>query len=344
MAWVPRASKRRLSLELLATKRIIAGRNAVRAEWSSLLAGAHCADPKLPPTAPGYFLDRHAFARLGGSKYLSANPVPGFDLWERYDRLKLLESFCVPVRTLHHWRPKAEQPTGLGEFYRQLRSRWAAFANDVGLPRESSDLMDATECTWREVFDQTVFYPRGPAIPGATFHDLISDQDRQAIRRHYGAQAPIDFYCFIQQVHETVHIAQTGEPLLNEIVQASLWAEFLDRNPDLWIFQRNSQTGQSTVREISLVRRLPGLWRCAIDSGLDTAAMADKCGVQGTYFVLCLWANRFDAKLLRYAGYMSGVAQTLAICGDDELVASLASRLLRACTAQRLQRLGVPRI
>ena len=202
--------------------------------------------------------------------------------------------------------------------------------------------MDATECTWREVFDQTVFYPRGPAIPGAIFHDLISDQDRLAIKCHYGPHAPIDFYCFIQQVHETVHMTQIGEPLLNEIVQASLWIEFLDRNPDLWTFQRNSQTGRSAVRETSLIRKLPEFWRCAIDAGLDTATMIDNCGVPGTYFVLCLWANRFDAKLVRYAGYLSGVAQTMAVCDDDEQIVRLASRLLRASTAKRLQCLNVP--
>ena len=260
------------------------------------------------------------------------------------DRTRLLSSFCVPTQTLCGWQPKPEQPTGLTEFYWQLRARWAAFAADVGLPREVSDLMDATECTWEEVFAQTVFYPRGPAIPGATFHDLISDLDRQTIRCDYGPHAPIDFYCFIQQVHETVHMTQTGEPLLNEIVQASLWIEFLDRNPDLWTFQRNSKTGRSAVREISLVRKLPGLWEDAINADLDTAAMIENRYAPGTYFMLCLWANRFDAKLVRYTGYLSGVARTMTGCHDEEQISWLASRLLRARTAKRLQRLNVSRI
>lgn len=332
------------SADLLATDRITEGRHAVGVEWSHRVADAHRADPKLLPVAPGYFLDRHAFARLRHPLHITANPAPGFDPHKWQDRTKLLELFCVPARTLGGWRPEADQPTGVGGFYQQLRSWWKAFGTRIGLPREVSDLMDAAASTWREVFDQSIFYPRGPAIPGATFHDLISDEDRQVIRNHYGGQAPVDFYCFIQQVHEAVHVVQTGEPLLNEVVQASLWVEFLDRNPALWTFQRNSQNGRSAVRELALVRRLPDLWERAIDAELDAAALTDNIGAPGTYFVLCLWANRFDAKLLRYASYLSGVAQAFALSGSDEQVRYLASRLLRARTAQRLQRLGVPRI
>lgn len=212
---------------LLSTTRIIDGRRAVQAEWSRHVADAHRADPKVPAAAPGYFLDRHAFARLTRPRCITANPAPGFDPRISRDRARLLELFCVPAKTLNGWRPEAEQLTGAGDFYQQLRSRWAGFAGDIGLPAEATEFVDAASSTWRAVFDQSVFYPRGPAIPGATFHDLIGDEDRLVIRRLYGPLAPIDFYCFIQQVHEAVHVTQAGEPLLNEVVQASLWLSSL---------------------------------------------------------------------------------------------------------------------
>jgi hypothetical protein len=66
--------------------------------------------------------------------------------------------------------------------------------------------------------------------------------------------------------------------------------------------------------------------------------------VPGTYFVLCLWANRFDAKLVRYAVYLSGVAETFASSKGDDQIGRLASRLLHANNSQRLQCLDVARI
>ena len=177
-----------------------------------------------------------------------------------------------------------EDPTSLSPFYGHLRRMWSDFAQAKALPTELLDIPDAKHWTWLDVFNDSVFYPRRPAIPGPIFADLIDEDDRKVARDQFGDRWAIDFYCFLQQVHESIHRAQTGEPLLNELVQASLWIAFLDRYPELWVLQRNTRTGACAVREIATVTSNPWLADSAVASGLDTARLVDEQFDAGTTF------------------------------------------------------------
>ena len=153
-----------------------------------------------------------------------------------------------------------------------------------------------------------MFFPRMPAIPGANYYDFLDDSDRKRVEASYGRQSAVEFFCFMLQVHEGVHELQVGEPLFNEIVQASLWIKFLDEGK-YWDFQRNSVSGRSCNLEIRVVRRHPWIFQAAISSGLDTYSMIPPQS-PGTYSKICGLAAQFDDHESTYGGYLKA-AQVL---------------------------------
>lgn len=199
-------------------------------------------------------------------------------------------------------------PHGLSPFYSELRHRWRAFGLRMGLPNTWSDLPDATRSSWGEVLDRSVHFPGLPVFRGATFVDQLPGSTAEALLREHGRQGIVDFYCFMLQVHEVAHEVQTGEPLLNEIVQAAVWCAFLDAE-ELWDFQ--AADGICLVRERVVVRRFPELAQRAMDAGLDTPSMVRRMATSDTYTSLCLEAHHFDTGQLRYAAYLSEATRLL---------------------------------
>jgi len=126
------------------------------------------------------------------------------------------------------------------------------------------------------------------------------------------------------QVHERVHQFQTGEPLLNEVVQAAIWSRFLTEE-SLWAYQRD--TRRELVREMTVVNEFPELFDAALASGLDTAAMMADLGVGTAYFACCLLANRFDAGLLRYDQYLQQLLGLLRVRGNRRAVRDITIAL-----------------
>jgi hypothetical protein len=323
------ARSRRLDPALLNTGRIVARRRVVSEQWSASNALASVRDRRIPASAPSYFADRYAFAGLEHPTGIDVRHIPSLVPLDQEQRQRVLRAVVVPCHALDGWRPVPGHTTQVGAFYQDLRRRWAQFATQTGLPQGLQQLSDAADMTWQDVFDESIFYPGGPAIPGATFFDTVSERDRQHLRRVFGPTSAIDFYCFMHQVHEHVHMYQTGEPLLNEIVQAHLWVAFLDANPDLWPFQINYETKVSAVRELSLVRVTPMLLPAALNARLDTARMVADVAPDGSYFVLCLLANRFDSGVIRYARYLAAVEAVLTQPATTDSLAELTSALLR---------------
>ena len=294
------------------SSRITARRPAARAAWRAATAYASEHDYLVPSELPGYFVDRYAFGMLRWPALIFRPAMPGFprDHTAR-QRADILRRFLRPSHALGGWQANPEEPTSLSPFYGHLRCMWSDFAQAKALPIGLLDVSDATQWTWLDVFNDSVFYPRRPAIPGPVFADLIDDQDRKAARDQFGDGWAIDFYCFMQQVHESIHTAQTGEPLLNEVVQASLWIAFLDHYPELWVLQRNTRTGVCAVREIAAVSSNPWLADSAVASGLDTARLVDERFDDGTYFRCCHLANKFDASKIKYSLYLDHVSRLL---------------------------------
>jgi hypothetical protein len=306
-----------------ATERIVRERSAAARHGARLRRTAVATDPLIAPQLPGYFIDRHAFRRQrlirGRARGLtfSAPPAAG--------RSAYLAALVRPARRLNGWVPSPDGSTGTGDFYESLRRRWKEFGTRAGLPSGAARLPDARLLTWRQVMDESVFYPAAPVFRGATFIDALAETSATAILNEVGPGGVIDFFCFMLQVHETMHHHQTGEPLLNEVVQAWIWSRFLTEE-SLWEFQRG--TTHSLVREAQVVERYPELVDAAATARLDTAKMIQSISADNAYFTCCLLGYLFDTGDLRYGDYLARIEDALANRANSKAMRDIAMSLL----------------
>lgn len=305
------------------SKRILRKRRHASDRWVGLRREAYTADHLVEPQLPGYFVDRYAFRELPFQ--LSSPPEPHLFRPPISDRARYLASIVKPANRLGGWAPLPEGDTDPSDFYGFLVRQWAGYCRRIGLPDEVASLRDARLMKWGQVLNDTIFYPAPPVFKGATFIDALDDASAGAILPSVGIAGVIDFYCFMLQVHETVHRHQTGEPLLNEVVQAALWARFLSEE-SLWTFQRGANG--SLVREITITSRHEMLVDSAAAVGLDTAAMITSTAAGNAYFACCLLANRFDHGVMRYAEYLERLDQLLVARTDHKAVRALAASML----------------
>jgi len=283
-------------------------RAEVAAEWERAVGNFASLDDRIPARLPGYFADRFAFV---AAERLTGPIVPGFDLPAALEsRDQVIERFRRPAVSIGGWVPELGSPTGLGDAYAEFLSLWREFITRHNVFPKPFCPLDRSKGTWREVFDDSVFYPRPPAIAGAEFFDRLGDGNRKAIIARWGASAPIDFFCLMHQFHETIHRNQVGEPLLCEVVQAAIWARFV-LECGLSDFQHDPATGLSCIRESDLIARHSWLFEHSISGGLDTAQMIDAVAPSGTYWLLCRWANLFDQGCFNYNQYLNGVSDIL---------------------------------
>ena len=276
----------------------------------------HRLDPAAPIALPDYFVDRYAARRhpllAGPWATFEAKAVPS-----RPPAARAWKAVLRPSDRLDGWIPKPESLTQVGRLYRRLACDWKQFVSDQGLPPAAGVLPDASVLTWAEILHRSVHYPGPPVFAGANYLDALSQDQAQHLLAQYGARGAIDFFCFMAQVHEHMHFLQTGEPLLNEVVQAATWTAFLS-NRDYAFFQGGDDLG--LVREYRVVSRQPRLLAAAIDSSLDTAATVRRLGVDGTYFACCALACAFDLGRIRYGGYLDKLDSLLDVAHDLDAV------------------------
>jgi len=297
------------------TQRIMS-RRLTAAWWWNLHAPKFHHDRWLPRSIPGYFIDRYAFWLAKPIERFGYRPRP-----PKFNRRALgrtrdeyLRRYLLPSTALGGWMPIPSMATGVGDLYDELRSLWLAQCYRVGLVGSVTRIPDVRELTWRDIFDASVFYPRPPVFRGATYWDRLPDERRRRLIATYGSGAPVDFYCFMQQVHETVHAAQTGEPLLNEIVQAAIWTRFLDAN-SLWAFQTRSD-GTAMIREYHVIRQHNHLLEQAVAAKLDTAVLLDRLAPTDAYELCCTAASVFEHSKINYARYLDVVCIILTRAND----------------------------
>lgn len=312
--------------------RVFQCRARVARDWARSMRPLASHDARVPARLPGYFSDRFAFmAAHRGASSVEYEEAPGFDVESAlYSYLETVRAALRPTHSLNGWAVDLHRQAELTDFYESLIRRWNEFAVGLSLPSALTRLESLGQLTWHEIFERSIFFPRAPVISGPNFFDLLANSDREAARRRFGANAPIDFFCFMQQVHETIHAAQTGEPLLNEVVQAALWVRFLNDAGDLWCLQRNSATGRRCIAEAAVVDAHPTLVRWAVHAGLDTYRLVTANAVPGAYNLLCLWAHSMDRRRIRYREYLEGVRLALTRMADNAWVLSTAKSLSQA--------------
>jgi hypothetical protein len=306
----------------------VAGREEGAAIWARMAdrsAGAEICGPR---QLPGYFADRLAAAVLAGRTDLAEDWVRSHQAgWPQTsaEYRRRLQQCWVPTRSLDGWVPTDAQPPRDSAFSGWLRDRWRIYVADQRLPGQLADIEPLDGQTWASLSQRSVFYPLTPALPGANYFDALSDSDRAEAIDRFGPTAPIDFFCFMLQVHENAHLHQVGEPLLNEIVQAAMWVGFVDTE-DLWCLQRNSETGRSCCLELELVRDQPRLLELTTVS-VDSAVSFSQAWSYERYEQVCAWSHCFDLGAIRYGEYLRGVGDLLARSTPDPSAESRAAGL-----------------
>ncbi|HMR94400.1 MAG TPA: hypothetical protein PKE05_02585 [Microthrixaceae bacterium] len=313
------------------TRRIVSRRSLARRFWRIVQIGH--ADERAPKSMPGYFADRYAHALASPPSEVEWRSLSKRARWRlETDFEQMVGSRARPTAHLQGWVPNPVCPTEVGDLYQDLRRRWAAHCYANGLPASVAELLNAASMTWSDVFAASVFFPQPPVFLGVNYWDKLSEEARSVVVDTFGPSAPIDFFCFILQVHETVHGAQTGEPLLNEIVQAALWMDFLDAN-ELWVFQV-AANGDPLVREHEIVRSHPEIASRARAAAFDTAVMIDRLAPTDAYALCCATANQFNRGTLRYSEYLTRISEILGRADDSEW---LDSQLKGGDAASRLR-------
>jgi hypothetical protein len=294
-----------------------ADRRAARAEaarvWQATVTARLARGLLVGPTElPPYFVDRFAHVlQTCGSVALREAIVAHQQRWPNNARewAELVARSWIPASSLDGWTPTGRIPPRLTEFGKELRRRWAAHIATIGLPRGLGRLPEVDGRSWLDLAGDSVFHPLEPAIPGANYFDMLDETDRTFVLKSFGPTAPVDFFIFMLQVHESVHAFQTGEPLLNEVLQGALWVEFLDAH-GLWRLQRNSKTGRACSLEEGLVRQHPELGSLP-SAGMDSAPLFEARYGLGAYKTLLGWSRFFDLELFSYGRYLRGVSALL---------------------------------
>lgn len=298
--------------------RVFHYRTQVARDWARSMRPLARHDARIPARLPGYFSDRFAFmAAHRGASSVKYEEAPGFDAESILGSyLETVRATLRPTHSLNGWTAELHLQADLTDFYETLLRRWNEFAVGLSLPSALTRLESRGRLTWHDIFTRSIFFPRPPVISGPNFFDRLDNSDRKAARRRFGENAPIDFFCFMQHVHETVHAEQTGEPLLNEVVQAALWVTFLNDASDLWCLQRNSATGRGCIAEAFVVDAHPTLVQWAVRAGLDAYRLVTANAAPGAYNLLCLWAHAMDRRRIRYREYLEGVRMALSRMTD----------------------------
>lgn len=297
-------------------------RRHAREVTAAARSAAHAVDPHVNPVLPSYFIDRYA---LMSHPAVQVSIPLSCTASHSSERAIYLRSILRPTARLDGWMPDPDQLTGVGATYRWLRQAWAAYASRLALPTSAAKLRDASTHTWAQVIDDSVFYPGPPVFRGATYFDQLPEQVAKQILDEVGWRGVIDFYCFMLQVHETMHQHQTGEPLLNEVIQAGLWIRFLDEYR-LWMFQTG--TKGSLVREATVLRCYPDFSHAAAIAQLDTAVFIRSIATDNAYMACCLLARQFDLGIIRYAEYLTRLSGIFAIRHDRGAVRTAIMALL----------------
>ena len=310
------------SLDIDFTRGLERWRSCGRRLWEDCRRATPAAE--LAEEMPDYLLDRYAFRcamqdGFGvGIRDQFAEP-PTAQLWLARTRSRLHGADCNRINPV---ALEAQAPDT--EALHDLLSQWRNHLLDSGVMLSTKAFSPVRGLTWLQIFQNSVltpFYP--PAIPGPSFVDRVSDEQRRALLDRYGTCGIWDLYTFLLRSHEETHREQRGEPMLSELFLAMQWCSFLDTH-EQWHWQRNLSTGVSFNLEEPYIRRLSLSADIIGKAFYDTAAGVTTFADAVTYDQLCLCAWLFDARAVNYRQYLDLVVRRLlGIPIVDEIRAAL---------------------
>jgi hypothetical protein len=264
--------------------------------------------PKIPRHLPDYFVDRYGFrlylASLFGQDQETVS-VPDYDLEEAsqiwYDALR--QKFSA-LPNHHLQTPSLQAKIPPSDFRTGLFQAWRDYIESLGIEERGNFGKDPENLCWFEYFQNSCHFPKRPALSGPDYFYRLSANQQEFLIQEYGALGVMDFFIFMQQVHEESHIQQRGEPLLSEFIHAWLWCDFLKRN-NLDIFQINHETRFSCNLERAWVTQLEFTPLEVKGFFEDTHEGSRAYFFNDVAYVnICLVAFLFDKRKMRYVKYL----------------------------------------
>lgn len=231
--------------------------------------------------------------------------IPNYDIFTAYDNwYNWISKNFAGLPSYSYTPPSLTSKIGVSDFRSLLFHKWREFVKGFDIGISEKCYQDPANLYWFEYFQNSCLFPRRPAMWGPTYFYKLSLKQQQVLVDSYGIQGIMDFFIFMQQVHEESHIQQKGEPMLSEFIHAWLWCKFI-KEADLEIFQINDETSFS----------------CNIERKWVTSVSFTKLEIKNlfedTYFGsikyfshkiayenICLTAFLFDHNLINYQEYL----------------------------------------
>jgi len=284
-------------------------RTYVRIEWyNNITKDNRFIHPKIPTNLPEYFVDRYSYRVYLNTLFCKIKDVvfiPDYDIFAVYDNWYswIMKNFSglpnhnYPPPSLNAKIPKSN-------FRFLLFKQWREYIRSFGIKVDENYCKDPEGIYWFEYFQNSCLFPKRPAMWGPTYFYKLALKQQDFLITNYGLEGVMDFFVFMQQVHEESHINQKGEPLFCEFIHAWLWCDFLKIN-NLEIFQINNETMLSCNTE------RPWVTQCSFTKSEIKNFFMDTYTGSRVYFAykityenICLIAYLFDIKQINYAKYL----------------------------------------
>ncbi|QDV17764.1 hypothetical protein Pan153_24190 [Gimesia panareensis] len=275
--------------------------------------------PALPQQLPGYFIDQYGYSIYLATRSPKPEPiqVPNYDVrqaaaewWTVVEKGRK----ALPGRGMQ--LPEMSSSIPASDYALSLFDKWRGCLSQSGIAYPYSMFRLNLEATWESYYKNSIFYPQRPALLTLSFFENLSRNQQDRLLRRYGPLGVWGFYLFMQQVHEEFHMLQTGEPLLNELMFAKLWCQFLT-DVDLWAWQVNEETGVSCNLERPWLDRLSMAERDFRIALLDTRqGVAKLFEYELSYDIFCSLANLLHSKTIRYRTYLDCATRVFAMRQD----------------------------
>ncbi|MBC6418110.1 MAG: hypothetical protein GDA44_04625 [Prochloron sp. SP5CPC1] len=293
-------------------KKIEYWRSCVRMKWhETISAYDKVIHPKIPTQLPEYFVDRYSFRVYLHSVFDRGQDrvaVPDYDLLTAYNKwyTSLTQTFSgLPNRDFPP--PSLEARIPPSDFRTFLFKTWKEYIQKFPLEVSENYCRYPEGMYWFEYFQNSCHFPKRPALSGPDYFNKLSLKQQEFLIENYGVTGVMDFFIFMQQVHEESHIQQKGEPVLSEFIHAWLWCDFLKQN-NLEIFQINDETQLSCNLERSWVTQLE-FTKSEMKNFFQDTYLGSLLYFSApiAYENLCLVAFIFDRKKIKYAEYLETV-------------------------------------
>ncbi len=289
-------------------------RSHVRTEWYKNVTGqARYIHPKIPVNLPEYLVDRYSFQIYLHSilhESVSAISIPDYDIFTTYNNWYDWINKNFSGLPSHNFKPPSlNSKIAKSKFRSLLFQKWNKFIKSFDIETSEGYCKDPVNIYWFEYFQNSCLFPKKPAMWGPTYFYKLNLRQQEFLIDNYGTEGVMDFFIFMQQVHEESHIHQKGEPMLSEFIHAWLWCKFI-KEAELEVFQINNETSFSCNVEKQWVTRI-NFTKLEVKQFFQDTYIGSMSyfSNQIAYENICFTAFLFDSKQISYSKYLNTILE-----------------------------------